>query len=195
MRKALLSLFALILALTSIVGLASCGKVEFKVDFVVDGEIYASVNTNGEETINIPDNPTKEGYTFDGWYWDEYTWQKPFTANSLLDAPLSSNMRVYAKWEEKIHIHTPVIDEAVEPTNAENGLTEGSHCSSCGIVIIPQEMIPALIQGTTIKSGTLKVEDDKISGVLSNTTEIFSFIDDISIAKGATYVVSRDVYC
>ena len=85
MRKVLLSSFALILLLTSIAGFASCSKVEFKVDFVVDGEVYASVNTNGEETIKIPQTPTKEGYIFDGWYWDKDTWQKPFTANSLLD--------------------------------------------------------------------------------------------------------------
>ena len=98
MKKALLSLFALILVLTSIVGLASCGKVEFKVDFVVDGEVYASVDTNGKETIKIPADPTKEGYIFDGWYWDKDSWKKPFTANSLLDAHLSENMSVYAKW-------------------------------------------------------------------------------------------------
>ena len=195
MRKVLLSSFALILLLTSIAGFASCSKVEFKVDFVVDGEVYASVNTNGEETIKIPQTPTKEGYIFDGWYWDKDTWQKPFTANSLLDAPLSSDMSVYAKWKDKIHIHTPVIDEAIEPTDTKNGLTEGSHCSECGVVIIPQENIPALIQGSAIKSATLKVEDDKVSGVFSNETEIFSFIDDISIAKGATYIVARDIYC
>ena len=195
MKKALLSLFALILVLTSIVGLASCSKVEFKVDFVVDGEVYASVNTNGKETVKIPADPTKEGYIFDGWYWDKDSWKKPFTANSLLDAPISSDMSVYAKWKEEIHIHTPVIDEAVEPTDTKNGLTEGSHCSKCGVVIIAQENIPALIQGSAIKSATLKVEDDKISGVFSNTTEIFSFIDDISIAKGATYVLARDIYC
>jgi len=65
---------------------------------MVDGEVFATINTNGEETVRMPANPKKVGHTFDGWYWDEGTWQKPFTANSLLDAPLSSNMAVYAKW-------------------------------------------------------------------------------------------------
>ena len=77
---------------------AACTKVEFKVMFVVDGSVYASINTNGEEKIRMPDDPEKEGYIFDGWYWDEWSWQQPFTANSLFDAPLSSNMAVYAKW-------------------------------------------------------------------------------------------------
>ena len=72
--------------------------MEFKVNFVVDGEIYATVDTNGNEVIKMPENPTKEGYNFDGWYWDKDEWEKPFTANSLLDAPLSSDMSVYAKF-------------------------------------------------------------------------------------------------
>ena len=40
--------------------------------------------------------------------------------------------------------HTPVVDEAVDPTCTETGLTAGSHCAVCGEVIIEQEVIPAL---------------------------------------------------
>ncbi len=40
--------------------------------------------------------------------------------------------------------HTVVTDEAVEPTWKSTGLTEGSHCSVCGAVIVAQKTIPAL---------------------------------------------------
>ena len=40
--------------------------------------------------------------------------------------------------------HTEVIDEAVEPTCTEAGLTEGSHCSTCGEIFTEQESVPAL---------------------------------------------------
>ncbi len=40
--------------------------------------------------------------------------------------------------------HTEVIDEAVEPTCTETGLTEGSHCSVCGAVLVAQTVVPAL---------------------------------------------------
>ena len=40
--------------------------------------------------------------------------------------------------------HTGETDPAVEPSCTETGLTEGSHCSVCGEVLVPQEEIPAL---------------------------------------------------
>ena len=108
MKKNLQKIFlSIVCLLVSLFCITACGKskVEFKVNFVVDGEIYATLNTSGEEIIKMPENPTKDDYDFDGWYWDKDTWQTPFTANSLLDAPLSSDLNVYCKWKPKtVHV-------------------------------------------------------------------------------------------
>ena len=40
--------------------------------------------------------------------------------------------------------HTPVTDPAVPATCTETGLTEGSHCSVCGEVLVAQEVVPVL---------------------------------------------------
>ncbi|MBQ7118591.1 MAG: InlB B-repeat-containing protein [Oscillospiraceae bacterium] len=40
--------------------------------------------------------------------------------------------------------HSVVIDAAVAPTYSSTGLTEGKHCSSCGEVIVAQQVIPML---------------------------------------------------
>lgn len=42
--------------------------------------------------------------------------------------------------------HSPVIDPAVEPTYSTPGKTEGSHCETCGDVIVPQYDIDILPQ-------------------------------------------------
>ena len=40
--------------------------------------------------------------------------------------------------------HVVVEDPAVDPTETEEGLTAGSHCSRCGAVLEPQQVVPAL---------------------------------------------------
>ena len=137
MKKNLQKIFVTIVCLlVSLFCITACekSKVEFKVNFVVDGEIYATLNTSGEEIIKMPENPTKDDYDFDGWYWDKDTWQTPFTANSLLDAPLSSDLNVYCKWKPKtVHVsgislnkseismhvdETEILTATITPANA-----------------------------------------------------------------------------
>ena len=105
MRKAIVIKFNLLLIVLlsfCILAFTACGDKEvdnFNLTFKVDGTSYETISTTGDEAISIPNNPTKNGYTFAGWYWDEGTWNEPFTANSLLNAPISSDMSVYAKFD------------------------------------------------------------------------------------------------
>ena len=100
-KRFTISIVCLLMLIVSMFAFSACGgKVEnFNLSFKVDGESYSTISTNGSEIVTIPENPTKEGYEFDGWYWDENVWSKPFTANSLLNAPITSDMSVYAKFD------------------------------------------------------------------------------------------------
>ena len=136
-------LVTILLVVLSIVGLFSCfGRVEFELNFIVDDETYDTIITEGKEIVKIPPNPTKEGYSFDGWYWDKDEWNKPFTANSLLDAPISSDMCVYAKWKinEQEHVHTP--SDWIEDTAATCKAAGSKHkeCTECEAVLETEEI-------------------------------------------------------
>ena len=60
-----------------------------------DGTSVASQNVNAGEKLTEPSTPTKEGFTFDGWYEDS-TFSKKFDFNT----PITDNMTLYAKWIE-----------------------------------------------------------------------------------------------
>ena len=119
MKKKIVILLGVVFALVLSFALTACGKVALKLTFKVDGEVYQTISTSGNEVISMPENPTKDGFIFDGWFWDEGTWQKPFTANSLLDTPLSSDMSVYAKFSvDATPTGTEIKAEGFEKNNS-----------------------------------------------------------------------------
>ena len=60
--------------------------------FIVDGAVYKTVNVQVGEEMTLPDNPTKDGYDFAGWFLDE-----EFT--TVLDATkMKGKVTLYAKF-------------------------------------------------------------------------------------------------
>lgn len=70
MRKRLHWLLGLIVMVYMFIFAACETKTNYTLTFISDGEIYQTIETNGNEVIDLPIDPTKEGYDFDGWYWD-----------------------------------------------------------------------------------------------------------------------------
>ena len=58
--------------------------------------------------------------------------------------------------EQTAHVHTPVTLEAKAPTCTEEGLTEGSKCSSCGEIISAQQSV------STVEHTKITKEDGSI---------------------------------
>ena len=86
LKRMLATLFACLLGIFFV----ACNKTvefDYSIDFVVEGKVVATVGTNGDK-IAMPKNPSKEGYSFEGWYWSEDEGNKKFTLNSILDQPL-----------------------------------------------------------------------------------------------------------
>ncbi len=127
MKKRLLTLILLAISiLTFSLGLVGCQMIpstnsKKKINFIVDGEVYATVKTNGNESITLPENPKKVSYTFDGWYYDEFTWQNEFKADSLIATELTKNVAVYAKFS--VELEHNYIETLVLPTCEEQGYT------------------------------------------------------------------------
>lgn len=114
--------FGLVLILSLIIGiLCSCvggDATENSIIFKVDGAEYNSIKTSGKVTLEMPSEPSKDGYIFDGWYLDLGVWKKSFTKDSFIDAPLTEDIVVYAKFTECTHV----------------GTKNGEVCGGCGKV-------------------------------------------------------------
>ncbi len=100
-----------------------------------------------------------DGSTFIGNKDDLYAefGEYPIYSDKAGDYSGSSELIVYEKFMDTAylirfrlidHAHTIVVDPAVAATETSTGLTEGSHCSVCGDVIIAQEIIPTLAKHT-----------------------------------------------
>ena len=96
-----------------------------------------------------------------------------------------------AKTVEKT-AHTPKIDPAVPATETTTGLTEGSHCEDCKVVLVAQRVVPMLSHGITLASKQLTLLDTRLNGRVSADTEIFNFTQDITVTGNAAWVVSMD---
>ena len=147
----------------------------YSINFIADGAVYAKISTKGKEAIKLPDNPTKDGYVFDGWYFDNEVYEKPFTANSLLDTPLLIDMYVYAKFEK---------DEVAEGTQAEFVGFEKTG---------KNKYLKKVSNDTEIFSlGTLVKVDSKSSWIasydVSCTKIILSKIVELSVGDNLCYV-------
>ncbi len=53
--------------------------------------------------------------------------------------------------------HTVVIDNAVQATSTQPGLTEGSHCSACNMIIVKQNPIPVQMLKFVLEDNTYAV--------------------------------------
>ena len=75
--------------------------------------------------------------------WGEWA-QTETTCNAIVWQRTCSRCPAVEKKTDSAEGHTPVTDAAVAATCTTTGLTEGSHCSVCGAVILAQTVVPAL---------------------------------------------------
>ncbi|MBQ8844530.1 MAG: leucine-rich repeat protein [Clostridia bacterium] len=113
----------------------ACGsKNNTKLNFMVDDELYYSVEyESSSDDLKMPDDPTKEGFIFDGWFFDKDVWLKPFDEDNLPKAD-EDKIYIYAKFVEIEEICNHSFDDwqVIDYPDCENSGQQERTCLLCG---------------------------------------------------------------
>lgn len=116
--KVILTSLLFILLLSFSLILVGCGdESSGKINFIVDGQTYESVETDGFERIVLPAEPVKDGYDFAGWYYDDQTFEYPFSDTDFIKQQLTVELSLYAKFETYRTINYNLDGGANSPNN------------------------------------------------------------------------------
>jgi uncharacterized repeat protein (TIGR02543 family) len=79
-----------------------------------------SIEFNEIDEIVMPSHPTRVGYVFDGWYFDDETFLNPFVGSLDLSEGVTS-FTLYAKWTQN-HIFSHLLNDGDYVTNYADNL-------------------------------------------------------------------------
>ncbi len=83
----------IVIAIIIFLLIRACSKKEYEVTFDTQGgSVISSLKVKENGTIEKPKNPTKEGYIFEGWYYED----KKFDFNTKI----SDDIQLVAKWSK-----------------------------------------------------------------------------------------------
>lgn len=88
-KRVATALVLVALLLLSVCAFSACGSKDYTITFMIEGKSEVVSVVDGK--VTPPEDPTKDGYIFRGWYTDE-AFTSPFDAN----AEIKENMTVYA---------------------------------------------------------------------------------------------------
>ena len=107
-----------ITATTILVGCKLYGKDDYTITFSMNGgDSIAELKIGWGDEVSLPTNPTRKGYKFVGWYYDQ-SLTNPVQENIVIEADLT----LYAKW-------TPIIYNIVYNVNEGSGSMPTSQVS------------------------------------------------------------------
>ncbi len=87
--------------------LTSCGDSQstlqtYSISFYDDDTLISKISTSGYEIITLPEAPTKDNYTFKGWYLDKNTWNEKLSEDYFINKALTHDINSYAYYEENV---------------------------------------------------------------------------------------------
>lgn len=88
----------------------------YEIQFYAGEQLVETVTLSGSGIVTVPEAPEKPGYTFEGWFLDNDSWQKPFKEDHFAQDKIKQNVKVYAKYVGNKYTLSFVVKEETVAT-------------------------------------------------------------------------------
>ena len=137
------------------------------------GSAVSPVGSDGK-TIELPTAPTRENFTFVGWYYDRAL-TKAFDKDSLATKPLEADVTLYAKWAQ-----TAKVTYVFEGEDAEvSGKVKFEYPEAKFASVVSKVRYISFADMSNGATVTLKVTSEKATaatlGIVNNKPDDFTF--------------------
>ena len=157
-KISLLILFVLIMPFALL--FAGCNEnVKYRINFIVDEQVYYTIETSGNEYISLPNNPEKDGYEFVGWYLDKDTWQEEVKSGSFSNEKIEKNINVFAYFR---FVENPILAQSISLNKTQLNL-EPNEQQTLTVTILPNNVTSKSVVWTssniniaTVNNGLVK---------------------------------------
>ena len=155
----------------------ACSKEEYTVTFDSNGGTKISeIKVNKDGKLEEPEAPTREGYEFDGWYYDGELYD--------FDNPVTGDIKLEARWVELVKVtgvelnkksmtlapgETTTLVATVKPENAKDKSLTWESSDSDVVIVDKNGNVEALKEGTATITVTTK--DGKFTAKVKITVE------------------------
>lgn len=143
--------------------------------------VWKVVNVKKGDIAADPGVPTREGYTFAGWYFSRES--DPGTEYDRANTPVNNNLVVYAKWNPQYVVHY-YLEGTTEPV-AEKKVVKDNTVGSTVTETAPTITNYKLVDGNTEKS--LVIKNDYKDNVI-----IFYYKPDVAGYSIEAYIMGTD---
>ena len=96
-------LFSFIMLISSLFIFAACKESNLKpetgmysINYLIEGEVFYTSESLGNEILELPANPVRQGYDFAGWFVDQECLM-PFSGDEYKNVKLTNDVVVYGK--------------------------------------------------------------------------------------------------
>lgn len=145
----------------------------YETEFIVNDEVYNYQIVTENNYATLPENPSMEGYVFDGWTLNAVDVINPETT------PITANTKFIARFT-KLHTVTFMYESEILSTQ----LVRNGNCATAVNVV---DTTYKIFNGWTYNGASINLETYKISGAIT-------FIADITYKYDVKYIVDETEY-